>query len=161
MGAEILTPPECGGELTLAGWSQHTPAFAIVDLDALLSGYDVRGDSVLVERQEGREPRARLRDETTYRLPMVFVGGVDRLGDPLVDGLGDPLSPSAGRATNLLAYRAQVVTQQVIAGQLVYDDGTTFGGDCIAEHLQVTLKPGGLALASLRLVIPKPWPEVV
>lgn len=150
MPGEILDCPPCGAELTLAGWDQHTGAWCAVDLSELLSGPDMRGDSVLVEAQDGRSARARRPDETAYTIPMVFSGAVDRTGSAYADA-------DAGRASNLLAYRAQVVTGQVIAGSMTYDDGTVESGDCIAEKLTVTLRPGGLALASLRLVIPKPW----
>lgn len=159
MAGEILDCPPCGAELTLAGWSQHTGAWCAVDLSALLSGPETRGESVLVERLDGQVARRRRFDETTYTLPYVFSGAVDRLGDPHVDGLGDPVSANVGRARNLLAFREQIVTALVIAGSMEYDDGTTFAGTCIAERLEVEVKPGGLALASLRLVIPRPWTE--
>ena len=154
MAGEILDCPPCGATLELAGWSQHTGAWCAVDLSALLSGADTRGDSVLVERLDGQVGRDRLFDETTYSLPYVFSGAVDRLGDPYGDA-------DEGRAANLLAFRGQVVTAKLIDGELTYDDDTVFAGECIAEHLAVEVKPGGLALASLRLVIPTPWTEVV
>lgn len=152
MSGEILDCPSCGGELTLAGWSQHTGAWCCVDLSPLLSGHETRGESVLVETEVGRIGRDRLFDETTFILPFVFSGAVDRLDSPYADA-------DVGRATNLLAYRAQIVTAEIITGSLEYDDGTTVSGDCIAEHLQVEVKPGGLALATLRLVVPTPWTE--
>ena len=153
MAGEILDCPPCGAELELAGWSQHTGAWCAVDLSPLLSGADVRGGSWLVEDRHGQHPLPRRFNETTYSLPYVFSGAVDRLGDPYGDA-------DEGRAANLLAFRGQVVTAEVITGTLTYDDDTEFSGDCIAEHLQVEVKPGGLALASLRLVIPTPWVEV-
>lgn len=150
MAGEILDCPPCGAELTLAGWSQHTGAWCAVDLSELLSGPETRGSSVLVERQAGRVPRARLFDETEYALPYVFSGAVDRTGTAYS-------AADEGRAANLLAFRAQVVTGQVIAGSMEWDDGTVQSGSCIAERMEVELQPGGLALASLRLVIPQPW----
>ena len=157
MPGEILECPPCGAELELAGWSQHTGAWCVVDLSELLSGYDTRGDSVLVETRPGREGRDRLFDETTYSLPYVFSGAVDRHGDPHLDANDDPLTVEAGRSRNLLAFREQVVTAKLIDGQLTHEDGTTYAGGCIAEHLRWEVKPGGLALATLRLVIPQPW----
>lgn len=152
MVAEILDCPPCGAELTLAGWSQHTGAWCAVDLSELLSGPETRGDSILVERLDGRVPRDRKLDETEYVLPYVFSGAVDRLGTPYANA-------DEGRASNLLAFRTQVVTAQVISGEMEWDDGTTYGGSCIAERLVVELRPGGLALATLRLIIPQPWTE--
>lgn len=152
MYGHILDCPPAGGTLTLAGWSQHTGAWCAVDLSELLGGPDMRGDSILVESQPGRQARDRVADETTYTLPYVFAGAVDRNGTPYTE-----CSYDEGRASNLLAFRGQIVTGQVITGSLTHEDGTVVSGDCIAERLRVEVKPHGIALASLRLVIPVPW----
>lgn len=152
MPGEILDCPPCGAELTLAGWSMHTGAWCAVDLSGLLSGLEVRGEGVLVERQDGQVPKRRRFDSTDYSLPMVFSGAVDRDGDPHTDA-------DEGLAVNRRAFRGQVVTAQVIEAQLAYPDGYVEVADAIATRLEWEVKPGALALATLQLTIPRPWQE--
>ena len=153
MPGEILDCPDCGAELTLAGWSQHNGAWCAVDLSDLLAGPEVRGDSILVERLAGRVLRDRVPDETTYSIPYVFSGAVDRDGTPYVDA-------DAGLALNRRAFIGQVATGQVITGSYVEPDGTEFTGDCIVlPRIGWVIKPGALALATVRIVIGPPWAE--
>lgn len=149
MPGEILDCPPCGATLTLAGWSLHTLAWCVADLDDLLAGLDARGESVRVERLEGRVPKDRRAEETEFSIPMVFSGAVDRQGDPYADA-------DVGLATNRLAFRDQIVTRKVIPASLEHDDGTVESGDAIAKRLLWVSKPGALALATLHLIVPRP-----
>ena len=155
--ADALSCPDCGARLTLAGWSLHTPAWCVVNLDELLSGPETRGESPLYEQQHGRPGRNRMFEETEYLIPMVFGGRQDRLGVAYAD-------PTEGLMANLRAFRNQIVTAELIAGELEFDipvdDTAVDAGECIAERLEWEQQPGAVALASLRLVIPTPWETV-
>lgn len=152
--ARIFDCPPCGGALTLAGLSQHTPAWCCFDLDDLLSGHEVRGDSPLIETRPGRPLHQVLEDETEFQLAYVFVGAQDRAGVWQAD-------PEEGLEANLAEFRSTVATGQVIAGSLVTPSGVQYAGECLVlPRLQLTTRPGWLARVVVRLRIGEPWVDV-
>lgn len=89
------------GTLTVGSTSMHCPAWVTFDVHELWNPPDKRGQSLLIPGRTGRLSMPRRDDETTWSLPMLIAGDVDRLGAPTA-------SLRAGYRANLAYLRANV-----------------------------------------------------
>ena len=99
-------PLDCSdtyGRLTINAASLHTPAWCAFDLSSLYDSPEFRGESVLVERLNGRQARPILSDETVYSLPMKFSGATNSAGISYS-------SPAGGLLANQRAFTSTSIT---------------------------------------------------
>lgn len=88
-------PLDCNdvyGRLVIDGWSLHTGAWCAYDLSDLFRSPAFKGENVPVDGEPGTSARSLLPDETTYSVPMMFSGAVDRTGTPHTDTDGGLLA---------------------------------------------------------------------
>lgn len=70
----------CEGKLTLNSVLLWTSAFVCTDLSQLNDDADLRGASVIIPGTNGVLPKPRRRTATRKDIPMLFAGGLTRLG---------------------------------------------------------------------------------
>lgn len=153
--AELLDCPDCGAELQIeaAGdWqTMHRGAWCAADLSELLSSPALRGESKLIRGNDGRTFSRRRPDETTYSVPMVFSGAVDRNGN-----VKEPHDHEAQLETNRAWFEANIVEPSwtsALNARLLMPDGNTRTATVMCTFTW-TVKPGHHALAVLSLTIP-------
>ena len=91
------------GRLQIDGWSLQGPAWCAYDLGDLYGSSNFAGDNWVVEDRPGAIAQPLLCAETTYSLPMVFSGAVNREGTPWAN-------PAGGLIANRRSFEDRFIT---------------------------------------------------
>lgn len=120
----------CEGKLTLNSKLLWTPAFVCTDLSSLNDDADMRGASVVIPGANGVLSKPRRRTATRKDIPMIFVGGVNRLGVVYAN-------PAQGLIDNFVYVRSNIGIGSQTSDGTVTLSWTQPGGAVLTEPVTV------------------------